>query len=241
MADPIIEPASSLQKIINRIGRMVGADPDADVLANEKIRDNLQDAVNLFCNSRQWSFLRTDGSFSLVSGTATYNIRTVDTASMADFLAPAAFLDANEKPIRFMPYSIYLKHYAYTDSTAANPDNYYHVSGYTYGFYPEPASTNTVYVHYIRQHPDVTIPGATLLVPSYGQSVLAYIAAQLYRTEDGAALANVYNDKTIQMMIVQAAAQDTQDGDLIHDETIRPQGHFITTRGTGANGEIEAP
>ncbi len=235
---PFIEPSSSVEKIVNRIARSVGVDPGANALGSERIYDAIQESIELICGFRDWSFMRTSGSFTTVANTTDYDLRD----DLPSLIRPMAFLDTNKKPLQFISYAIYLKSYANdSDSTAANPKIYYPVGGYTYGLFPKPSGEATVYVYYHKQHGDVTVEGASLELPSYLHPAVAQIAKRLYLADANTNTIALLNDPAIIMYIQQAAARDEENTDIISPEIVEPQGVQITTTGTGSGGLIEAP
>lgn len=70
-----IEPSLSVNDLLARIGRMVGVNGESAVLANERLRDSLQSAVELVCGYRDWSWKWGTGRFSTVVGASKYNLR----------------------------------------------------------------------------------------------------------------------------------------------------------------------
>jgi len=168
--------------MLTRIGRKVGIRIEADALADEMIRDALQEAVDLVCNYRPWLWLIGSGTFDTVADTRTYNLRTVNSNAMEDLLTVVSVRhDDDKSPIEFATRDYYERVLAEQDS-GGDPRNYYREGAFTIGLWPTPSAIEQVNVVYMKQHRDISI-GGELLVPSYLHMALVYLARRIYNNE----------------------------------------------------------
>lgn len=204
-----IEPSQDVNALIARIGRKVGVYAENDSLASEMIKDALQEAVDLVCNYRPWMWLMGTGSFDTVAGTRTYNLRTVNNATMSDLLTVISVRhDDNKEGIDFVPRDYYERQLAHDDS-GGDPRKYYQEGAFTIGLWPTPSVAETINIVYMKQHRDIRM-GGTLLVPSYLHMALVYLAKKIYNNELSTDTA--LSDATFLAYMTQAEAIDSPLG-----------------------------
>lgn len=136
-----------------------------------------------------WWWLHGSGSFSLVASTATYALRSVSSAAMADLRAVERAYFDDDWPLRQIPYRAGLDYTRLIVPTGSNADpTAYSVYGEppTMALYPTPDDTTTLYVDYLKVHPEVVTGGAAslLIVPAPYQEDIYFKGAMWLLRED---------------------------------------------------------
>lgn len=119
---------------------------------------------------RSWWFLSSTNSFATVASTASYNLRTVNTAAMADLYAvEGLWLDSATQRLMLITPEQYNQWNQYTPQSGR--PTHYAIMGDppTAYLYPTPSAIYTVNVAYQRRHSKITNAGSTdaaLIIPA---------------------------------------------------------------------------
>ncbi len=143
-----------------------------------------------------WWFLWDSGTFPTVDGTASYNLRTVNTNDMTNMFAPR-MVWWSTTPMGLISYQEYLGLVRTQSSVGTGDSTLYAIGGDLVAyFYTTPGSVETVTIDYLKRHGKITKAGsatADLIIPAEFQNGI-YVAGAVWllrhQTADIAALQN---------------------------------------------------
>jgi len=162
---PGFSPAEIEAQIADFVGYSV-SDATQLTIIDQAITTAAQAACTF--DGREWWFLMANATFDTVDGTASYDLRTVNTNAMTDLYVPIGVW-RDTSTVRKFNYKDYLDLIRTTDTSSGSPYRYALSGDLTMWLYPTPDDAEEVTVDYLKRHSKITGAGsvaADLIIPA---------------------------------------------------------------------------